>query len=106
MEEVSPHNGYVQVAVRTGLVGALLLFGTYLAVLVGLARGGRTEDGLLFVFTVGVLIYFIPYSASAFSGVLLGVAVAWRIQHSARPVGHVRLESGRNSPLHRVQSSS
>lgn len=105
MEEVSPHNGYVQVAVRTGLVGALLLFGTYLAVLVGLARGGRTEDGLLFVFTVGVLIYFIPYSASAFSGVLLGVAVAWRVQHSARPEGHARLESGRNSPLHRVQSS-
>ena len=39
--EASPHNGFIQIAVRIGLIGALLLFGTYAAVLFALA-GSKT----------------------------------------------------------------
>lgn len=77
--EASPHNGFIQIAVRIGLAGALLLFGAYATVIV---RLGRTNDGssrVLQILTVGVLVYFIPYSESIFSGLLLGAAVALSI---------------------------
>ena len=39
--QASPHDGYIQIAVRIGLIGALLLFGTYAIVLARLGRSAR-----------------------------------------------------------------
>lgn len=74
--EASPHSGYLQVAVRTGLVGAALLFGAYLAVVFRLWRRRDVSSGLLQTVSLGVLTYFVPYSGSVFSGLLLGLGVA------------------------------
>lgn len=74
--EASPHNGYLQVAVRTGLVGAALLFGAYLTMVLRLWRRRDVLSGLLRTVSLGVLTYFVPYSGSAFSGLLLGLGVA------------------------------
>lgn len=74
--EASPHNGYIQIAVRVGLVGALMLFGTYLRVIGRLGRSRRSVSKMLLIAAVGVLVYFVPYSGNAFSGLLLGLAVA------------------------------
>lgn len=82
--EASPHNGFIQIAVRTGLAGVVLLFGASLAVVIGLAR--RQQDGLLFTFMVGILVYFVPYSGSPFSGLLLGLAIACAGHPSANAV--------------------
>ena len=93
--EVSPHNGFIQIAVRIGLVGALLLFGTYAAVLLRLGRVKNDTNRLLQILTIGVLVYFIPYSESIFSGLLLGFAVArtlsrTRVQVAARASAGLR----------------
>ena len=73
--EASPHNGFIQIAVRIGLIGALLLFGTYAAVVIRLGRMKDATSRIMRLLTIGVLVYFIPYSESMFSGVLLGLAV-------------------------------
>jgi len=78
--EASPHNGFIQIAVRMGLVGAALLFGTYLSLLFRLARQQLPLTDLFFTLTVGVLVFFVPYSGSPFSGLLLGFAAACAAQ--------------------------
>ena len=74
--EVSPHNGYLQIAVRIGLVGAFLVFLTYFLSLRKLVLSGNATDRLLWLWTVGILVYFIPYSGDTLTGVILGMAVA------------------------------
>lgn len=90
--QVSPHNGYIQIAVRIGLVGAILLFGTYAAVV---TRLGRTQDAssrVLWVLTIGVLVYFIPYWYDLWSGLLLGASVA-SLGFKDVPVGSAALRN-------------
>ena len=82
--DVSPHNYYITLSLRVGLLGlaALLLLygialrGTYLA-----ARQGDLKDSLLgpdviHVAIATTLVYFVPYSAQVEHGLLLGLAVA------------------------------
>jgi O-antigen ligase len=74
--EVSPHNGYVQIAVRLGLLGAVLVFLPHLAILARLwsttAPGGR----VFWLWIVGTLVFYIPYSATPLTGVVLGASLA------------------------------
>lgn len=73
--EVSPHNGYLQIAVRLGLVGAALFFGAYLALLVRLPTTSASYAAPLYLVTIGALAYYVPYSATPLTGVLLGVGL-------------------------------
>lgn len=74
--EASPHNGYLEVAVRIGLVGALLVFLPYYMTLRRLLTVGDATSRLLWLWTIGILVYFIPYSGDMLSGVVLGAAIA------------------------------
>ena len=74
--EYSPHNGFIQIAVRIGLVGAFLVFLVYALALRKLVFSEMAEHRLLWIWTAGILIYFIPYSGNMLTGVILGMAVA------------------------------
>jgi O-antigen ligase len=74
--EVSPHNGYLQVAVRIGLIGAFLVFLPYYMTLRRLLTAGDSTTRLLWLWTIGILVYFIPYSGDMLTGVVLGAAIA------------------------------
>ncbi|MEX2527836.1 MAG: O-antigen ligase family protein [Gemmatimonadota bacterium] len=81
--EVSPHNGYLQIAVRLGLVGAVLVYFPYLQTLRQLWKSPRAFEHLLWFWTAGVLVYYIPYSGDILTGILLGMALM--IVTSLRP---------------------
>lgn len=74
--EVSPHNGFLQIAVRIGLVGAFLVFLPYYFALRTLLISGDSTSRLLWLWSIGVLVYFIPYSGDMLTGVILGAAIA------------------------------
>ena len=74
--EVSPHNGFLRIAVRIGLLGALLVFSAYVFVLRSLVSRTELASSSLWLWVVGSLLYFVPYSGSPLTGVLLGVGVA------------------------------
>ena len=73
--EVSPHNGFLQIAVRIGLVGALLVFTPFAAMLKRLPRLDDTSAVLLWLWLIGTIVFFVPYSGSPLTGVVLGAAV-------------------------------
>jgi O-antigen ligase len=78
-ETSSPHNYYLEVYLRLGLVGVGLLFGLYLWVLGRLWRAPR-GDGLLspdvlLLLIATQLVYYIPY-AVAEQAVLFGLAAS------------------------------
>ncbi len=92
--EASPHNGFLQVAVRLGLAGAVLVFSAYVYVLRKLWTRGGGPDVIVSLWIMGTLVYFIPYAGNAQTGVLLGLALlraragdsrapAWRGSHAA-----------------------
>lgn len=83
--QVSPHDGYIQIAVRIGLVGAVLLFGTYAFVVARLGRRVDTPSRIVQVLTVGVLVYCVPYSYDIWTGLLLGASVALVMAHAQAP---------------------
>ncbi|MER6059608.1 O-antigen ligase family protein [Streptomyces sp. NPDC001792] len=71
---VGPHNYYVHLTLRLGLVGVALLIAWYVLTW----RRLRNEDpwtATLRVLMVGQLVFFITYSASPEQGVLLGLCV-------------------------------
>jgi hypothetical protein len=73
--EVSPHNGYLQVAVRIGVLGAILVFVPYLIAAFRLpVLGGRTHR-ILWLWTIGALMYYIPYAGTMLTGVVFGAAL-------------------------------
>jgi hypothetical protein len=72
--EVSPHNGFLQVAVRTGLLGALLVFSAYAFALRRLPPDSAAS--ILWLWLLGTIVYFVPYSGGPLTGVVLGAAVA------------------------------
>ena len=73
--EVSPHNGFLQIAVRIGLIGAFLVFSAYAFALRRLPGHTGAMTSLLWLWTVGMIVYFIPYSGNPLTGVVLGSAV-------------------------------
>ena len=74
--EASPHNGYLQIAVRLGLLGAILVYVPHLVVLVNLRSATDASSRVVWLWIVGTLIYYVPYSATPLTGVVLGAAVA------------------------------
>lgn len=74
--EVDPHNGFLQIAVRIGLVGAFLVFLPYYLALRKLLFSGDSTNRLLWLWTVGILVYFIPYMGDMLAGVILGTTIA------------------------------
>ena len=73
--EVSPHNGFLQIAVRIGLLGALFVFATYASALLRLLSRPSVTAPILWLFIAGTLVYFVPYSGRPLAGVVLGAAV-------------------------------
>jgi len=80
--EASPHNGFLQIAVRIGLLGALLVFAPYVLALRRLPTFGGGVARVLWLWVIGALVYYVPYSGNMLTGVLLGAAVAASV---ARP---------------------
>lgn len=74
--EASPHNGFLQIAVRIGLVGALLVFAPYVTALRRLRTGGGTRSRITWLWVVGALVFYIPYSGNMLTGILLGLAIS------------------------------
>ncbi len=82
--DVSPHNYYVSVFLRLGVLGLVAtlwlygfaLRGTHLAARRSHAQGSLLGPELLHVVIAVQLVYFIPYSTQTEHGLLLGLAVA------------------------------
>jgi hypothetical protein len=74
--EYSPHNGFLQIAVRVGLLGAFLVFLPYYLAIRKLVFSGDPTDRLLWLWTIGILVYFIPYGGDMLTGVILGMTIA------------------------------
>jgi hypothetical protein len=112
----SPHNYYVIVLLRTGLIGLLalaLLFWRLAAA--GLSREESNErfgPALIAAITLCVMLYCIPYGPTAASGLLMGAALSvaqWRrmttsdlpvTAHAgggAAPAGELQTHPGRSS---------
>lgn len=105
---VSPHNFYIEVLVRVGIIGLVLLLAAHARALSGLARVHRERSvatslltaNVLFVLIASQLVYYIPYSGnSAPQALLLGLGCAVAsAAHGARdprpaPVGGKGLRS-------------
>lgn len=78
--DVAPHNYYVEMGLRVGLVGLLALMLLYGATIVRLFTSPRPAQGLLndrtlVTLLVTQLVYYIPYWPRVEQGVLLGLAV-------------------------------
>ena len=73
--EYSPHNGFIQVAVRLGLLGALLVFLPYAVAMWRLTSVSDSTARAIWLWNIGALVYYIPYSGTMLTGVLLGTAV-------------------------------
>ena len=73
--EVSPHNGFIQVAVRLGLLGAALVFFPYAAAIWRLGPTRDPTSRIIWLWTIGVLIYYIPYAGTMLTGILLGTGI-------------------------------
>lgn len=78
--EVSPHNYYVELGLRVGLVGLLLLLAVHARTLNVLSASPRPSAGLLsdrtlMTLLVTQLVYYLPYWPNLEQGVLLGLAV-------------------------------
>jgi hypothetical protein len=83
--DVSPHNFYIEVLVRVGIIGLIILLAIYAKVLPGLARVHREGSldaslltaNVLFVVVAVQLVYYIPYSGNnAAQALLLGLGCA------------------------------
>ncbi|MEU4133694.1 O-antigen ligase family protein [Streptomyces wuyuanensis] len=90
---VSPHDYYLHVVLRVGLVGLLALLVVYVQTWRALTRGGRATLALRIVM-VGQLVLFVTYSAFPEQAVLLGLCVwqgrllaAGRAQRAQMPGG-------------------
>jgi hypothetical protein len=82
--DVSPHDYYVHVLLRLGVIGLLALLALYAVTLTRLARGGR--DGVtLCLLLVGQVVFFVGYSAPAVQGMLLGLCL-WQLRASRTAV--------------------
>jgi hypothetical protein len=89
---VSPHNYYVHVALRLGLVGLALLLALYAQVWRRLARNG--SDGLwLRLLIVSQLMFCATYSVFPEQGLVLGLCL-WRIRVGAADRGALRPSAG------------
>ena len=96
--EYSPHNGFLQIAVRIGLLGAFLVFLPYYLALRKLVFSGDSTNRLLWLWTIGILVYFIPYAGDMLTGVILGMTIAALGAMTAEPQAVVQ-SSGRSSIL-------
>jgi hypothetical protein len=83
--DVSPHNFYIEVLVRVGIIGLIILLAIYAKVLPGLARVHREGSldaslltaNVLFVVVAVQLVYYIPYSGNnAAQALVLGLGCA------------------------------
>lgn len=74
--EVPPHNGYLQIAIRIGLLGAFLVFLPYYLALRQLLYTGDFTSRVLWLWTIGILIFYIPYSVNMLTGAIFGTMIA------------------------------
>jgi hypothetical protein len=80
--DVAPHNFYVELGLRTGLVGVGLLVLLYARSIMVLTR---RADHLLVTVLAVQLLYFVPYAPGIEQGVLLGLALAAVRQRAPTP---------------------
>lgn len=77
---VSPHNFYLETAIRTGVVGLgllVVLYGMLLWRLVRIRFGHQLLDArTIFLMLLAQPIFFIPYSVTPVQGIIVGLAVA------------------------------
>lgn len=99
----APHNYYVQLLLRLGLVGLV----SFVAFTLFLIRGAiRLEDGPFDSFTgyamLGILmsfaLYNIPYSPTYIQGLVLGVILGMVLQHRAQAVRAADGAAGTGTP--------
>jgi hypothetical protein len=90
---VSPHDYYLHVALRLGVVGLLTLLAAYLLVWRRLDRGGNGTPALRLM-VVSHLVLFVSYSPFPEQGVLLGLCL-WQLRAEAAS----RSDGGPRNPL-------
>jgi hypothetical protein len=106
----SPHNYYVQVLLRTGVVGLAAMLFAFVAAAVRLFKT-RDVDGarwapLLLAMVLLELAFFVPYPALFDQAIFCGMALAVAARRAARPVtvgeaqiGHAPLGSRRSRAM-------
>lgn len=86
-----PHNFYIELFVRFGLLGLVVFLGMYICVLVVLFRNRTAYSGTLFsnealmVILVMQLAFYIPFGPTAIQGVFFGMATASILVSRVRP---------------------
>lgn len=82
----APHNYYVQLLLRTGVIGLLAFLALQWYLLRGAIRlGGKPHDALTGYAMIGLLVsgllYYIPYSPPYIHGLITGMVLALVLQH-------------------------
>lgn len=99
--EYSPHNFYVDMLLRVGVVGlGLLVLATLMALCYSLVAKVESEPEYLQIRGFGLIlvasvVYYVPYSASYTHGAVTGLALAQIMHRSIRRRQQARLKSGR-----------
>lgn len=73
--EVSPHSGYVECLMRTGIIGIILLL---IPMILLVIKGIRSHKTLLSALIVGILFYWYPYSFTLEAGIVIG-HIVWNM---------------------------
>ncbi|MFG2755521.1 O-antigen ligase family protein [Streptomyces wuyuanensis] len=93
---VSPHDYYLHLVLRLGLVGLVALLALYVVVWRRLGRGGEGNLALRLVI-IGQLVLFVAYSAPPEQAVLLGWCL-WQARASETDGAHRRSLAGAPAP--------
>ena len=84
-----PHNYYIQTLLRSGALGLVVFLATFYLVLTRLFRGFMSHQGVMmpvvpiYVITLCLLLYFIPYGADPLQGLYVGFAISYLVSFRA-----------------------
>ncbi|TKA11622.1 O-antigen ligase family protein [Actinacidiphila oryziradicis] len=94
---VSPHDYYLHVVLRLGLIGLMVLVVLYVLIWRQLIRSGYAVLALRLMI-VGQLVFFVSFAASMEQGVLLGFCL-WRARRGVLSATTVTEPTDRTSPI-------
>jgi len=99
----APHNYYVQLLLRIGLVGLVSFVALNLYLFRGAIRlAGGPHDNFTGYAMLGVLmsfaLYNIPYSPTYTQGLMLGIILGMVLQHSPQPTNAMDRATGQGTP--------
>ncbi len=102
--EFAPHNFYIDMLLRVGIVGLILMvWATLMATVHSLRAKTESEYEYLLLRGLGVtliasILYYVPYPAFYLHGVVTGLALAQIIRYRALTAQRLRSDFGRGKP--------